>query len=285
MSIPTSSLDKEKKSTHTERPDDETIPEGWTEEKFVFRKRGKLKKDEIKELQRTHYSLKTWIKSTSSTGIMTGGESVMSRVSRIEDPGYHGGVHTPLRGPSTITEKGVGMGHVVGLHITGDQKAAHTPVPGPQADPQKLVINCVQDCTTVQWREEQADLRKVTIVPRSPDGDVSATRIDEEEFSTDTRKLIETWNKMEEDESEWKVEEGFRRGGRRVSRRISELLTKFEGEICSEQIESPADVNPVQRNILISHTEGRGQFQNQNIMLPWTSYPEVIFRARSAVIG
>ena len=238
VNTPTSSLNKVKKRTPTEKPDDETIPEGWTEEKFVFRKRGKLKKKEIVELQRTHYSLKSWIKTTSNTEVRTGGESVMSRVSRIEDPGYHGDGHTPLLGPSTITEKGVGMGQVVGLHITGDQRAAHTPVPGPQAD--------------------QADLRKVTIVPWSPDGDVTATKLDEEEFSSDTRKLVETWNKMEEDESEWKVEKGLRRGGRRVSRRISELLTKFEGEICSEQVESPADVNPVQKNILISHTEGRG---------------------------
>ena len=120
-----------------------------------------------------------------------------------------------------------------------------------------MVINCVQDCTTVQWLEEHTDLRKVNTVPGSPDIVVTATGL-EEEFATDTKSLIDEWNSMEEDENEWKVERGLRRGGRRVSRRISELLSKFEGEIETEHFESSADVNPIQKINLISHTEGRG---------------------------
>ena len=42
--------------------------------------------------------------------------------------------------------------------------------------------------------------------------------------------MIRIWENLENDESEWRVEGGLRRGGRRVSRRISELLGKFEGE-------------------------------------------------------
>ena len=47
----------------------------------------------------------------------------------------------------------------------------------------------------------------------------------------DIRDMIAKLERIESDEDEWKVEGGIRRGGRKLSRRMSELLGNFE---CSE---------------------------------------------------
>ena len=48
------------------------------------------------------------------------------------------------------------------------------------------------------------------------------------EVFRDVGAMVKTWEEMEEDISEWRQEGGVRRGGRRISRRISELLRSFE---------------------------------------------------------
>ena len=122
--------------------------DGWkAESKFVFNKRGKLTENDILEMKRTHGSLKDWIKPQKGT--QSGMGSVKVRVSLFEELNLHGGAHTPLLGPATITEKGVGLGQVIGLQSTGDQ-TAHTPVPGAQADLPSVVINCLLCTNTVQ---------------------------------------------------------------------------------------------------------------------------------------
>ena len=45
----------------------------------------------------------------------------------------------------------------------------------------------------------------------------------------DVGTLIKEWEEMEHDQKEWEVVEGIRRGGRRVSKRMGELLGRFEG--------------------------------------------------------
>ena len=45
----------------------------------------------------------------------------------------------------------------------------------------------------------------------------------------DVRSMVEEWNGLETDDLEWLPIEGVRRGGRRMSRRISELLQNFQG--------------------------------------------------------
>jgi hypothetical protein len=47
-------------------------------------------------------------------------ESVVGLESQSEYPQHHGRVHTPLPGPATITENGVELGQVIGLHLTGE---------------------------------------------------------------------------------------------------------------------------------------------------------------------
>ena len=146
---------------------------------------------------------------------------------------------------------------VIGWHTAGDQRVsefetplgpnseltAHTPVPGAQSDLQPVVINCVQQRTFVQWPREQTDLSKVSIVPVSPNFVRTKTGVEEgEKFNTDMGKLITMWDRMENDEEEWKVEEGVRRGGRRVSKRMSELLDKFDGNVQADKSKT-SDVN------------------------------------------
>ena len=134
---------------------------------------------------------------------------------------------------------------------------AHTPVPGAQSDLHPVVINCVKQCTSVRRPEEHADLKKVTTVPGSPNFILTKTGVEEgESFNTDMTKMITMWDSMEKDEDEWKVEEGVRRGGRRVSRRISELLKMFEGNEQTDVSKTSTDVIHIQN--LISHTRGRG---------------------------
>ena len=51
-----------------------------------------------------------------------------------------------------------------------------------------------------------------------------------ERFS-DIGEMITQWERIEQDDDAWMVEEGLRRGGRKLSRRMSELLGIFgEGE-------------------------------------------------------
>ena len=45
----------------------------------------------------------------------------------------------------------------------------------------------------------------------------------------DVRGMVGLWEALERDEEEWLSKEGRRRGGRKLSRRISELLQNFEG--------------------------------------------------------
>ena len=173
-------------------------------EGFRFNNRGKLRKDEVLELARTNRSIDFWLKNAkpniktrechkdvneslgknyaSSTNV----ESVVVMVSRCEDPSHHDGVLTPLHSLTTITEKGVEPGCVVGWHSTVEEQStytentAHTPLPGPTTS---IVVGTVhtpvpgarsvehidgvQCCTTVQWQAQVADMRKVNSTSRS----------------------------------------------------------------------------------------------------------------------
>ena len=50
----------------------------------------------------------------------------------------------------------------------------------------------------------------------------------EEENFKDVRTMIDEWNNMEHNEMEWLPVEGVRRGGRKMSRRISDLMRSFQ---------------------------------------------------------
>ena len=238
---------------------DSLVPEGrkgkekGSDDKFKFNKRGKLKNREIEELKRTHKSLKNW--TSNKKQLIPGGGSVVEKVSQYEDLSNHGGAHAPLLGPATITEKGVGLGQVIGLQATGDQ-TAHTPVPGAEVEPTMLGIDCAQCTVTVHYREGETDMQNVNSLPTniSAENTHSMTGVEDEEFTTDLNDLLKTWDIMEDDENEWRVEGGVRRGGRKVSRRMSELIDMFGGS--NDKENSNLLVDEVPR--LISHTKGRG---------------------------
>ena len=62
--------------------------------------------------------------------------------------------------------------------------------------------------------------------------------------------MIKQWEQLEEDDSEWKVEEGVRRGGRKLSKRMSELLGIFGGE---------------RENTSVSDIDGGGELKEESI--------------------
>ena len=64
--------------------------------------------------------------------------------------------------------------------------------------------------------------------------------------------MIKQWEQLEKDDSEWKVEEGVRRGGRKLSKRMSELLGIFGGE---------------RENANVTDLDGGGELQEENISL------------------
>ena len=190
---------------------------------------------------------------------------VMGPGSNIKYLGHHGGAHTPLLVTNIIAEKGVDLCLVIGGQSTGDNRhenvleaantpslglemsgdifeqrglntqglsdAEHTPTLGPRTDQAVPVICCVQPCTLVQPIKISEDLIKVEYESGSPESDRGGEG-GEMEFVglTNIETMIAKWEAMENDANEWKVEEGVRRGGRKLSKRISELLGRYEGK-------------------------------------------------------
>ena len=90
------------------------------------------------------------------------------------------------------------------------------------------VVDCVQIRTGEQSTDTAEDLRKVTTVSASPNLERTPSVVGGRvEMFGDIGKMVGQWEMLEEDDKEWKVEEGIRRGGRRLRRRISELLRVF----------------------------------------------------------
>jgi hypothetical protein len=144
---------------------------------------------------------------------------------RIFDNGCDG-MNTPLPGPKDISDNNRN------ITVKKCLGTAHTPYLGAQAEQSKSVINCAMLCTGVQQAEKCTDLRKVTLEPASPNLDRTPGVVDGrvERFG-DINVMVAKWESLEQDDNEWKAEEGMRRGNRKLSRRMSELLGIFgEGE-------------------------------------------------------
>ena len=106
---------------------------------------------------------------------------------------------------------------------------AHTPPP--RSAKKQVLRGHIEQSTVVQCSEQTADLRKVRRSYENPKLE-KLQSVDNgglmERFC-DVGTLIEEWEEMEKDQKEWEVVEGIRRGGRRVSKRMGELLGRFEG--------------------------------------------------------
>ena len=97
-------------------------------------------------------------------------------------------------------------------------------------------IDCVRLSKSVQPPDTTADLEKVSVNSASPNLDRTPGMVDGkvERFS-DIGEMITQCERIEQDDNEWTVEEGMRMGGRKLSKRMSELLGIFgEGEMDRE---------------------------------------------------
>ena len=161
--------------------------------------------------------------------------------STFDYPHLCGSGHTPLLSPAAISEKGVELGCVIGLHTTGGHEAIltrdindsgmHTPLPGTkdisditvnkylgpahtaylgaQAEQSNSVINCALLSTGVQQPDDTADLRKVMRESASPNLDRTPGVVDGrvERFG-DISMMVTRWERLEQDDSEWKARVG-----------------------------------------------------------------------------
>ena len=187
-------------------------------------------------------------------------ESVVGVESSSYYPHHYGDGHTPLLSPATITEKGVELGCVIGLSIAGEHpgigivytdrddthtpdtgpkdmsgdrgmRPVHTPSPGPQCKQRITVNDCVLLSTGVQPTEETADLRKVKLDSESTNLERTPVMVEGKlERFKDIGSMITQWEDLEHNDKEWMVEEGVRWGGRKFSRRMSELIGIFGEE-------------------------------------------------------
>jgi hypothetical protein len=180
----------------------------------------------------------------------------------LEYSNHCGSGHTLLLRPATIPENGVELGCVIGLLITEGNEAiltkdvqnddTHTPWPGTlhnvkeqyvgtvhtpylgtstHTEQQMHGIYCVKLGTSVQPLDITADLEKVPVNSASRNLDRTPGMVDgREERFCDIGQMIKQWEKLENDDGEWKVEEGVRRGGRKLSKRMSEHLGIYGGK-------------------------------------------------------
>ena len=214
-------------------------------------------------------------------------ESMMVGVSREEEPHHHGGVITLVQGPTTIPENGVEGGLVLGGHTTGGherEKELEMGIkycPGVEVTlpryryvehkphsskiwPDRVVYDVKEEIHTPPLGpilEPDARTYSGALTPL-PGPSVVHTCTEMERFR-DVDDMIQEWEEMEGDIQEWEVVGGMRRGGRRVSKRISELLDIFDPEGgARKSIASNLEVGcardiPEQQKVSSSNIKGR----------------------------
>ena len=102
-------------------------------------------------------------------------------------------------------------------------------------------------CTGVQPTEETEDLRKVKLDSASRNLERTPVMVGGKlERFRDIGNMITTWDVLEQDDKEGMVEEGVRRGGRKLSRRMSELIGIF-GEEKDRVVGQTGDVELLSR--------------------------------------
>eukprot|EP00090_Calanus_glacialis_P030632 TRINITY_DN49602_c0_g1_i1.p1 TRINITY_DN49602_c0_g1~~TRINITY_DN49602_c0_g1_i1.p1 ORF type:complete len:204 (-),score=39.33 TRINITY_DN49602_c0_g1_i1:50-586(-) len=82
------------------------------------------------------------------------------------------------------------------------------------------------------------DGRKVNLKLKSP-STINGT----EEWFMDVNSMVGRWEEMDQDEGEWQPKEGRRRGGRKISRRMSELILGFEEGDGDRRTDRCTDIN------------------------------------------
>ena len=167
-----------------------------------------------------------------------------------EEPPSHGGVLSPVQEPPTLPEKGLEEGPVLGGHATeGDEVNMDVENDRKYPDNDSACISLLAtvtsydeyDCTVatpvhrlgtgldtdVQYVQHSGctvDLEKDDGGPGSQYLERTPSMVNgvHERF-VDVHSLVREWEELENCKEEWEVNEGRRRGGRRVSKRMSEL--------------------------------------------------------------
>ena len=111
-----------------------------------------------------------------------------------EESHHHGGLIPSVHTRTTIPEKGVETGCVLDVKLTVD--------PGPGA---------------------RTPVGMSNIKERSPSM-INGNK----EWFRDVSSMVGRWEEMEKDETEWLPGDGKRRGGKRISRKITELINEFQ---------------------------------------------------------
>ena len=124
--------------------------------------------------------------------------------------------------------------------ILGTDRTAHAACLGAAESVESVQcvcdVQCKLDCVHSQVSSKvepvldtSADLRKVGMITRKDTLEKSPSLVEGlvERFQS-AEALLPEWDKLEGNESEWEEVGGMRRGGRKVSRRMSELLGRFE---------------------------------------------------------
>ena len=200
-----------------------------------------------------------------------------------EEPPSHGGMIPPVHEPPTLPEKGWEEVIVLGGHVTvRDEVEMNMEKSGEYHENDSACISLVAtvkpydeyDCTvatnvhmlgtgsdkdvhSVQYTGCTIDLQEVDGGPvlqcleRTP----SMVHGVHERFR-DVRAMVKEWEWVENCKEEWEVKEGRRRGGRRISKRMSELLGRF-GEENEQKSFNLNDVNPDEK-ITNSKVNARG---------------------------
>ena len=141
--------------------------------------------------------------------------------------------------------------YILSIAETHRSKMTHTPPPRPIFEGNIILQNVetahtlpprpvieqdmgghIERITVVKASEKSTDLRKVIRNYENPKLEKlqSVGNVGIVERFCDVGTLVTEWERMENDPKEWEVLEGIRRGGRRVSKRMVELLGMFEGE-------------------------------------------------------
>jgi hypothetical protein len=134
-----------------------------------------------------------------------------------EESHHHGGPIPPVLSEATIPENGVEPRIVFGVRLTVD------PGPGVRTPMGGRDVNLKSPST------------------------INGTK----EWFMDVNSMVGRWEEMDQDEGEWLPKDGRRRGGRKLSRRMSELILGFEESGGDRETDRCTDFSSLGSNVKI----------------------------------
>ena len=176
-----------------------------------------------------------------------------------------GGVHTPTGSVSNIVEdqelqgnetnkSGIEESVVVGMSLCTEESHHHGgPIPSVHSEA-TIPENGVESrfVLDVRLTEDPGPGVKTPMGGRRVDDRSPSIVNGTEEWFRDVNSMVGRWEAMERDEGEWLPKNGRRRGGKRISRRMSELILGFEGGEADSEMDRRTDLQNMGSNVKIS---------------------------------